>query len=198
MAGPEYTPTTLQGGKGVGGDGQVNGNKNSLLFNENYLTYAKSFGDHDLSVMAGYSYQKARDEGWSGRSQSFPTDAGLYWNLGTGSVYQRPGSGLSEWELASWYSRVNYSFNSKYLITFNARYDGSSVFSEGKQWAFFPSGAIAWNMKDESFMSGSQCHQQLEMEGELWTHRKPGNWTVSDPGFTEGRKCFGNPEQCAC
>lgn len=149
-----YTPTTLQGGKGVGGDGQVRGNKNSLLLNENYLTYAKNFGDHDLSVMAGYSYQKARDEGWSGRSQSFPTDAGLYWNLGTGSVYQRPGSGLSEWELASWYSRVNYSFNSKYLITFNARYDGSSVFSEGKQWAFFPSGAIAWNMKDESFMSG--------------------------------------------
>jgi TonB-linked SusC/RagA family outer membrane protein len=128
----EYVPTTLQGGKGVGGDGLVNGNKNSLLLNENYLTYAKSFGDHDVSVMAGYSYQKSRGEGWSGRSQSFPTDAGLYWNLGTGSVYQRPGSGLSEWELSSWYGRANYSFNSKYLITFNARYDGSSVFSEGK------------------------------------------------------------------
>lgn len=149
-----YIPTTLQGGKGVGGDGQVLGNKNSLFLNENYLTYSKTFGIHDLSIMGGYSYQSSRSEGWSGRSQSFPTDAGLYWNLGTGSVFQRPGSGLSEWELSSWYARVNYSLNSKYLFTFNARYDGSSVFSEGNKWAFFPSGAFAWNMKDEGFMSG--------------------------------------------
>jgi hypothetical protein len=55
-----------------------------------YLTYSKSFGDHDLTVMGGYSYQKSRSENWGGRSQSFPTDAGLYWNLGTGSVFQRP------------------------------------------------------------------------------------------------------------
>jgi TonB-linked SusC/RagA family outer membrane protein len=149
----EYVPTTLQGGVGVGGDGRMNGNKNTILLNENFLTYSKSFGDHDLTVMGGYSYQSSRSENWGGRSQSFPTDAGLYWNLGTGSVFQRPSSGLSEWELSSWYGRVNYSFNSKYLVTFNARYDGSSVFSEGKKWAFFPSGALAWNMKEEAFMS---------------------------------------------
>jgi len=149
----QYTPTTLQGGAGVGGDGRMSGNKNTILLNENFLTYSNTFGDHDLTVMAGYSYQSSRSESWSGRSQSFPTDAGLYWNLGTGSVFQRPGSGLSEWELASWYGRVNYSFNRKYLVTINARYDGSSVFSEGKEWAFFPSGALAWNMKEEAFMS---------------------------------------------
>jgi len=149
----QYTPTTLQGGLGVGGDGRMNGNKNTILLNENFLTYSKSFGDHDLTVMGGYSYQSSRGENWGGRSQSFPTDAGLYWNLGTGSVFQRPSSGLSEWELSSWYGRVNYSFNSKYLVTFNARYDGSSVFSPGKKWAFFPSGALAWNMKEEAFMS---------------------------------------------
>ncbi|MEM9832684.1 MAG: TonB-dependent receptor [Bacteroidota bacterium] len=148
----QYTPTALQGGAGVGGDGRVNGSKNSLLLNENYLTYSKEFGIHNLTVMGGYSYQVSREEDWGGRSQSFPTDAGLYWNLGAGSVFQRPGSEFSEWELASWYGRVNYSLNDKYLITLNARYDGSSVFSEGNKWAFFPSGAFAWNMGDEGFM----------------------------------------------
>lgn len=148
----QYTPTTLQGGAGVGGDGRVNGSKNSLLLNENYLTYSKEFGVHNLTVMGGYSYQVSRNENWSGRSQSFPTDAGLYWNLGAGSVFQRPGSEFSEWELASWYGRVNYTLNDKYLLTLNARYDGSSVFSENNKWAFFPSGAFAWNMGDEGFM----------------------------------------------
>ncbi|MEM6842214.1 MAG: TonB-dependent receptor [Bacteroidota bacterium] len=148
----QYTPTALQGGAGVGGDGRVNGSKNSLLLNENYLTYSKEFGIHNLTVMGGYSYQVSREEDWGGRSQSFPTDAGLYWNLGAGSVFQRPGSEFSEWELASWYGRVNYSLNDKYLITLNARYDGSSVFSDGNKWAFFPSGAFAWNMGDEGFM----------------------------------------------
>jgi len=150
--GGQYTPTTLQGGRGVGGDGRVSGSKSSLLLNENYLTYAKEFGIHNLSVMGGYSYQISRGENWSGRSRSYPTDAGLYWALGAGSVFQRPSSGFSEWELASWYGRVNYGINNKYLFTFNARYDGSSVFSEGNKWAFFPSGAFAWNMGDEAFI----------------------------------------------
>ncbi|WP_026210188.1 SusC/RagA family TonB-linked outer membrane protein [Flexithrix dorotheae] len=150
----EYTPTVLQGGAGVGGDGRINSYKNSLLLNENYLTYNKDIGNHNFSVMAGYSYQKSRNESWGGRGQGFPTDAGLYWNLDGSAVWQSPNSNLNEWELSSWYGRVNYNFNSKYLLTFNARYDGSSVFSEGKKWAFFPSGAFAWNMKEENFMNG--------------------------------------------
>lgn len=155
-----YTPSVLQGGSGVGGDARVDGSKSSLLLNENYLTYAKEIGNHNFSIMGGYSYQMSRSESWGGRGQSFTTDAGLYWNLDGSSVWQRPNSGVSEWELASWYGRANYSFNSKYLFTFNARYDGSSVFSEGNKWAFFPSGAFAWNMKDEAFLQSVNAISQ--------------------------------------
>jgi TonB-linked SusC/RagA family outer membrane protein len=150
----QYVSTLLQGGAGVGGDGRVDGSKNSLLLNENYLTWTNSYGLSDISVMGGYSYQHGRNESWGGRGQSFPTDAFSFWNLDGSSVWQRPNSGVTEWELASFYGRINYTFNSKYLLTFNARYDGSSVFSEGKKWAFFPSGAFAWNMGQENFMSG--------------------------------------------
>ena len=149
----QYTPTVLQGGAGVGGDGRVDASKNSLLLNENYFTWTKEFGNHNIFLLGGYSYQHSRDEDWDARGQGFPTDAGLYWNLGASSSWQRPGSDLDEWELSSFYSRINYNIADKYLFTFNARYDGTSVFSEGNKWAFFPSGAFAWHMDQEEFMS---------------------------------------------
>ncbi len=148
----QYTPSVLIGGAAVGGDGRMSGSKNTLILNENYLTYSKTFGVSELTVMGGYSYQKSRSESWGGRGTGYVSDAGLYWDLDGSSVWLAPNSNLNEWELASWYGRANYSLLDKYLITFNARYDGSSTFSKNHKWAFFPSGAVAWNMKDEAFL----------------------------------------------
>jgi TonB-dependent starch-binding outer membrane protein SusC len=148
----EFVPTLLQGGAGVGGDGRINSNKNSLLLNENYLTYTGTIGVHNFSILGGYSYQHSRDEDWGGRGQGFPTNAGQYWDLDASAVWQAPNSRLTEWDLSSYFTRFNYAFKDKYLFTFTARYDGSSVFSEGNKWAFFPSGSFAWMMSDEAFM----------------------------------------------
>jgi TonB-dependent starch-binding outer membrane protein SusC len=134
--------------------GSVSGGKNTLLQNENYLTYSKTlFENHDLTAMAGYSFQTQENETWSGSGQGFITDAFSYWNLGGAAVWNRPGSGFSDWTLKSYYGRINYSINSKYMFTANARYDGSSTFSKNHKWAFFPSGSFAWNMGSEQFMS---------------------------------------------
>ena len=149
-----FSPSTLQEGRNAGGGvASINGFKNTLLLNENYLTYSKSLGEiHNLSVMGGYSFQTSSSESWGGESQAFITDAFSFWNIGSGSVYQAPNSGLTEWQISSFYGRINYSLLDRYLLTFNARYDGSSNFSLNNKWAFFPSGAIAWNMKEEQFM----------------------------------------------
>ena len=149
-----YSPTTLQEGRNVGGgDARMDGNKSTLLLNENYLTYDQMFNNsHYLTAMAGYSYQSSVYESWGGRSQSFITDAISYWDLGSGAVNQSPNSDLVDWRISSYYGRLNYSLKEKYLFTFTARYDGSSNFSTNKKWAFFPSGALGWNMKNESFM----------------------------------------------
>ncbi len=147
-----YTPTLLQGGAGVGGAGSANGNKNSLILSESYLSYSQDFGIHGVTLMGGYSYQKSTGERWGGRSQGFVTDAGQYWNLGGSSVWLAPNSSFTEWELSSYYGRLNYSFDNRFLLTLNARYDGSSTFSINNKWAFFPSGAIAWNMGNEAFL----------------------------------------------
>jgi TonB-linked SusC/RagA family outer membrane protein len=102
--------------------------------------------------LGGYSIQKSRSEGWGARSQSFITDAVEYWSIGSGTVLQPGSSSLSERQLESYFGRINYNFNDRYLITLNARYDGSSNFSKNFKRAFFPSGAIAWNLTNEEFM----------------------------------------------
>nr|WKN37541.1 TonB-dependent receptor [Tunicatimonas sp. TK19036] len=159
-----YVPTTLNAGRSVGGDGSINSNKNTDLINENYFTYSKTFGGvHDLTLLAGYSYQSFRDEYWSARGQSFISNTGLWWDLDGSSVWQRPESSLTESELSSWYGRVNYGFDGKYLLTFNARYDGSSRFAKNNKWAFFPSGAFAWNVSEEGFMQNVDPISQLKL-----------------------------------
>ena len=173
----EYTPTTLQGGAGVGGEGQVRGIKNTLFLNENYLTYSRQFGTlHDLTVLGGYSYQRNEYEDWRARGQSLITDAGSFRNLGTASVWLQPESSFNDWELSSFYGRINYTLAEKYLFTFNARYDGSSRLSAGNQWTFFPSGAIAWNVTEEGFLQDSEWLSFLKLRG---SYGVTGNQAIS-------------------
>ncbi|AKP54242.1 SusC/RagA family TonB-linked outer membrane protein [Cyclobacterium amurskyense] len=151
-----FAPTSVTEGRNVGGDASINAFRNTLVLNENYLTYSKTFGiDHTVSAMGGYSFQSSESESFGARGTSFITDAFSFWNLGSSAVWQAPNSALTDWQISSYYGRLNYSFGDKYLITFNARYDGSSTFSKNNKWAFFPSGAIAWNMKNEKFLETS-------------------------------------------
>jgi TonB-linked SusC/RagA family outer membrane protein len=162
----EYYTTLLNRGRSYGGLGTISSSKNTNLATENYFSYNTTFASvHRFGAMAGYSYQTYRRESWMASSSKFITDAVSFWNLGSGAVTQIPSSSLTEGKLASFYSRVNYGFNDKYLITFNARYDGSSNFSKNHKWAFFPSGAIAWNMKNEPFMENVSVTNQWKWRG---------------------------------
>lgn len=158
-----YTPTTLNVGRNVGGQANVNGVSSTLLQNENYLTFNKTYNEkHNLTVMGGYSYQNQTNESWGGAGQGFVTDAFEFWNLGASSVWLRPSSSLQEWTLASFYGRVNYAFDDRFLVQFNARYDGSSTFSVNNKWAFFPSAAVAWNLGNESFLKDNETISLLK------------------------------------
>lgn len=161
-----FIPTTLNQGRAVGGEATQDGNKNTNIINENYLTYTKTFaGMHNLSVLGGYSFQKTRFESWGARGQSFITNAVSVWNLGSASVYQAPNSNLAEAQLSSYFGRINYGFKDRYLLTLNARYDGSSNFSKNYKWAFFPSGAVAWNVMNEAFMKNFKLFDSWKIRG---------------------------------
>jgi hypothetical protein len=72
-------------------------------------------------------------------------------NLATGTNYILTGGG-NEWSTAGVFSRVNYSFNDRYLFEFDGRYDGSSRFPQAQQWGFFPSASAGWIISREPFM----------------------------------------------
>ncbi|MGF1637729.1 MAG: SusC/RagA family TonB-linked outer membrane protein [Cyclobacteriaceae bacterium] len=159
-----YIPTTLRAGVNVGGSGSVSGSKSTNLQNENYFTYTKElFGNHNLTAIAGYSFQTEEFENWNATGQNFISDAFSFWNLGGASVWQRPTSSFSDYTLKSYYSRLIYAINDgKYILNFTARYDGSSNFSVNNKWAFFPSGSFAWNMGNEQFMADVNAISQFK------------------------------------
>ena len=132
--------------------------RNTII--ENYLTYTRAFGDHNLSVLAGHSYQETfgRWRGWSIDLFS-PTGVEPHYNPGLGSeldlVDNKPGGWASINELQSFFGRANYSFKGKILLTATVRADGSSKFGDNRKYGVFPSFAAGWRISDEPFMKSS-------------------------------------------
>ena len=148
----QHWPTTLIRGAGQGGIATIEARKQTSFINENYFTANKNFNDHDLTLVGGYSFQKFRNEAWETTASGYTSNSSSFWGLDQSSLPDVPESRLSETVIKSYYTRFNYSYQGKYMLTFTARYDGASNFSVNKKWAFFPSGSIAWDMMAESFM----------------------------------------------
>ncbi|MEJ2903802.1 TonB-dependent receptor [Pedobacter panaciterrae] len=146
------------------GDARVNNNRyNSWQF-ENYLTYNKQFGKiHSISAMAGLSWQHIDRFENQANTQGFDDSYFLYNNLGAGSSPQAPSSNGQAYGLNSYFARINYSLNNRYLITFTGRADGSSKFGTENQYAFFPSAALAWRVIEEDFMKNIPSISNLKI-----------------------------------
>ena len=115
------------------------------------LNYTKSFGQHQLGVMGVYSeeYWYVRTQGGSRTDRLHPSLS----EIDAASLENQSASGNSDREgLRSYIGRLNYSFDDRYLLEANFRYDASSKFAIGHQYGFFPSVAIGWNFFKEEFM----------------------------------------------
>ncbi len=115
-----------------------------------YMTYDKKFGKHGLKAMAGTNIEDS-EYVWhqSRRNGVYDFEKGEV-NLAGGD--QVSSSNHSWWSVAGMFARINYSYNDKYLLEVNGRYDGSSKFGEGKRWGFFPSASAAWRVTEEPWM----------------------------------------------
>lgn len=160
----QFVPSSLITSAGdQGGIGSIADLKNTSLLNENYLTYTKEIGKGNLTLLAGYSYQKDKTVTNTSGAQGFVTNSVSYFNLGTASTPLFPGSFLNEFEIQSQYGRINYDFADKYLITFTARRDGASNFAKNNKYAFFPSGAIGWKISNEDFLKDNTTVSNLKL-----------------------------------
>lgn len=136
---------------------------NSLL-NENILTYNKTFNNNQLlNIIGGFTYQTYQTK-YSGISVSgFSNNITEDYSLGSAETVNPPSSSFSQWKLASWLGRANYSINDKYYITASIRADGSSRFGEDNKWGIFPSGALAWRVSQENFMQNVSFINNLKI-----------------------------------
>jgi TonB-linked SusC/RagA family outer membrane protein len=134
------------------------------LLNENTISYRKTFLEkHDVSAVVGFTYQDFLNTSLSGSGNGFLSDVFEEYSLGSASTPNVPGSGYSKSVLLSYLGRVNYSYNNKYLLTASLRRDGSSKYSKGSKWGYFPSAAVAWRVSNEEFLKENPLLSMLKL-----------------------------------
>lgn len=133
---------------------------NRNILTENYLTYTYNRKAHSLTVLAGQSFQKIFTQYRSSSINKFPiTPLDPIYNPSQGQELtlgsNRPASGATENKLNSYFGRVNYAFDDRYLVTVNFRADGSSKFGSNNRYGYFPSFSLGWRISEEEFMKNS-------------------------------------------
>lgn len=135
------------------GSADVKNSEFLSLLSENTITYNKVFNQiHNISVLAGFTYQDFLNTYQEGTGGGFLNDNSQTYDLGAASRPGVPTSGYSKSTLLSYLGRINYSLKEKYLATVSFRADGSSKYSKGNKWGYFPSAAIAWRISNEEFL----------------------------------------------
>lgn len=114
-------------------------------------TYENTFAQkHYLKVMAGFQSEELNYNYLYAYRNTFNYEG--YTDLVNGDeTTAKNSSSRYAWSMLSWMGRLNYIFNDRYIVEFNARYDGTSRFADGHRWGFFPSGSIGWRMSQENF-----------------------------------------------
>ena len=142
---------------------------------ENILSYTKDLGLHHIDFTGLYSAQKVTYfRSWA-NSSGFINDALSYYDLKAG-VSQSVDSEGNEYTLLSQMGRMNYSYDSRYLLTVTARRDGYSAFGANtNKYGLFPSVALGWNIANESFLKNNPTVNQLKLR---LSYGKTGNMAI--------------------
>lgn len=158
----------------------ANGNftsyRKQTFVNENTLSYNKTINSlHDISALAGFSYnsdkfdnQRIATQGGYNRDNAFTLNAAKGY---TGETRETRNV------LLSYFGRVQYSFDGKYLFSASLRRDGSSRFGSNTRWGWFPSASVGWRISDENFMRNLSFINDLKLRAS-WG--KSGNYNIGD------------------
>ncbi len=150
-----YFPLASPLGRTLGnGLARVYSQDNSTKTIQTLLTYRRQLGEaHSLDVVGGYEYSKFTKNVAMGQGIGFVTDALLFNSLNAAGTLQDSSDAI-ESRLVSFLSRANYGYKDRFFVTGVLRYDGSSKFAAGHQWALFPGLSASWHLTQEEFMRG--------------------------------------------
>jgi len=131
------------------------------VVNENYFTFSENFGKHGVNVVGGVSFQDYNSEYIRSEARDFKNEILGYYSLQGASQFYLSTS-ADELFMMSYLARANYSYDDRFLATLSFRRDGTSRFINEK-WGNFYSGALAWNIKNESFLKESELVSALKL-----------------------------------
>ncbi|MBE8713378.1 SusC/RagA family TonB-linked outer membrane protein [Sphingobacterium hungaricum] len=141
--------------------------KSERLTLQSILEYKKEIGMHNFGVLAGYMQEAFRRDSSTGFRNNFLNHDYPELDLGSAEGQTATG-GAAQVNLRSYFGRLNYAFDNKYLVEGNIRYDGSSRFLPQNRWGMFPSFSLGWRVSQESFFqeSGlSSVFQEVKFRG---------------------------------
>ena len=161
--------------------------RNATWTNENLLTFKRMFGKHDLSVLLGHSIIGSRYYTDTAAIQGFPTE-NIY-ELSGGTLNPSARGNSEEYRLQSFFGRVNYNYDERYLLEMNVRHDGSSRMPKANRYATFPSVSVGWVFSNEEFM---EKYDFLSMGKLRFSWGKLGNQEIGNYAYMATLGASGN------
>ncbi len=134
--------------------------------------YGATFADkHNLKAMLGYSYQYSQYSGFNAENKDFPNDGLGADNLGSGEWAKEEGEVMmgsyrNDAKLISFFGRVSYDYDGKYLFTASLRHEGSSKFGQNHKWGNFPAVSAGWRISQENFMKDIDWINDLKLRAD--------------------------------
>lgn len=158
-------PLSTTWGRNQYGEASDSRNMNTVVTFDNVLTYNKSLGLHNLEAMGGSSWTNSQySNNWINGSH-FRNDLIQTLNAANKISWTDTGSGLSDWAIMSFFGRLSYNYDGKYLVTANLRSDGSSKLHPDSRWGVFPSFSAAWRLSSEEFLREQTWINDLKIRG---------------------------------
>lgn len=126
---------------------------------------------HNIKAMVGYSYQYSQYQGFSAWNKDFPNDGLGADNIGSGELAKEEGEVLmssykNDAKLISFFGRISYDFEGKYLFTASLRHEGSSKFGANHKWGDFPAVSAGWRISQEAFMKDIEWINDLKIRAD--------------------------------
>lgn len=166
---PSTSTIAINGG--YDGEASRSYSKDRQYIMEWITNYNTHFGKNNIKAMVGYSYQYSQSSGFNADNKDFPNDGLGGNNLGSGEYAKEEGEVLmgsykNDSKLISFFGRVSYDFDGKYLFTASLRHEGSSKFGANNKWGNFPAVSAGWRISQESFMKGLEWLNDLKIRAD--------------------------------
>ncbi|MFD2572048.1 SusC/RagA family TonB-linked outer membrane protein [Spirosoma soli] len=181
----EYWNTLTNRGSASKGLATSSISKNTVWINEQTLTYRRMFGtDHSFGALLGNSVQGNVSTQTQAQGTNFPSDA--FKQITSASV-TTSSSTRNQYNLVSFFGRVDYNFAKKYFLEASLRADASSRFGVNRRWGYFPSAGVAWQVKQENFLRDVSFLSDLKLRASIgWTGNQNGIDNYASRGLWGG------------